>query len=70
MVLLAASAMAGCSGKDEQQASEEPAPASADQTKPQMFQTQINALDKAKGVEGTIQQGADRDRQQIEDQSQ
>jgi len=68
-VLAAAVLISGCSGNDDQHTSAQPESATKTQDQPKIFQDQINALDKAKGVEGTLQEGADRDRQKIDDQS-
>ena len=68
-ILAAAVLISGCSDTDDQHPHAQPESKTKTQDQPQIFQDQINALDKAKGVEGTIQQGADRDRQTIDDQS-
>lgn len=54
--------MSGCS-KDQ----ENTAPAESKQGK--IFNTQIQALEKAKGVEQMLQNGADKQRQKIEEQT-
>jgi outer membrane biogenesis lipoprotein LolB len=71
LVILAASfTLAGCSGSENQDQDNQPRSPATTQDQPQLFQDQINALDKAKGVEGTIQEGADRERKNIDQQSQ
>ncbi len=59
--------MSGCSGSEEPAAqSQAPIPA----LKEQLFQAQADALEKAKGVEQTLQQAAAAQRLKIEQQSQ
>ena len=67
--LAAAVLISACSDTDDQHPNAQPESKTETQDQPRIFQDQINALDKAKGVEGTTQEGADRDRQKIDDQS-
>jgi len=68
-ILAAAVLISGCSDTDDQHTSAQPESETKTQEQRQIFQDQINALDKAKDVEGTIQEGADRERQKIDDQA-
>lgn len=62
--------IAGCSGDKGQTAGTPPeSDTPTSHAQPEIFRDQLNALDKAKGVEGTVQEGADRERQNIDDQA-